>query len=82
MRTLRIFPLLALAQLGLAIFAIVAGVKFLKLQAWARTALEGLTWFFLAFIVAFKEAMTGSADPSPPAYLEGRDGGPSGSVEA
>ena len=35
----RIFPLLALAQAGLAILAIVAGVQFLKLQPWARAAL-------------------------------------------
>jgi hypothetical protein len=49
----RFFPLLAIAQVGLAILAIVAGVKFLKLQAWARAALEGLTWFFLTFIVGF-----------------------------
>lgn len=49
----RIFPLLALGQAGLAILAIVAGIKFLKLQAWARTVLEGLTWFFLTFIVGF-----------------------------
>ena len=49
----QIFPLLALAQVGLAIFAIVSGVKFLKLQARARAALEGLTWFFLTFIVGF-----------------------------
>jgi hypothetical protein len=28
-------------------------VKFLKLQPWARAALEGLTWLFLTFIVGF-----------------------------
>ena len=49
----RFIPLLALAQVCLAILSIAAGVKFLKLHAWARTALEGLTWFFLTFIVGF-----------------------------
>lgn len=49
----RIFPLLTLAQVGLASVGVVAGVKLLKLQAWARAALEGLTWLFLTFTVGF-----------------------------
>ncbi|MCP4345385.1 MAG: DUF3810 domain-containing protein [Desulfobacterales bacterium] len=50
---LRIFPLLAIVQIGFAILALVSGINFLKLKSWARNVLETLTWIFLVFIVCF-----------------------------
>jgi len=49
----RLFPLLAVTQVGVAILAIASGINFLNLKLWARGVLEGLTWFFLLFVVGF-----------------------------
>jgi hypothetical protein len=38
------FALLSLAQLGLAGFVLYAAIQFLRRRAWARTALEVMTW--------------------------------------
>lgn len=48
-----IFPILAVVQLALAILGLFSGINFLKLKAWARPALEGLTWIILIFILGF-----------------------------
>ena len=49
----RFFPLLAVVQLGVAVFGIISGVNFLKLKAWSRNALEILTWLALVFVISF-----------------------------
>lgn len=49
----RFFPFLAIIQIGVAIVGIISGVNFLKLKAWARNALEILTWLVLIFVVGF-----------------------------
>ncbi len=43
------FILLGVLQLGVGIFFLVAGIQFLKLRAWARTALEISTWLGLIY---------------------------------
>ncbi len=48
-----IFPLLAIVQIGIGSLGVVAGIQFLKLKAWARSALEVLTWLFLLFVLGF-----------------------------
>ena len=47
------FDLLALFQINLAVFIIIASIYFLKLHAWARTALEVVSWLGLTYIVGF-----------------------------
>jgi hypothetical protein len=49
----KIFPLLAIVQIGAAVLGLVSGINFLKLKAWARSVLEGLTWLLLVFILGF-----------------------------
>jgi len=49
----RLFPLLAIIQIGFAIIGLVSGINFLKLKAWSRNALEILTWVLLLFMVGF-----------------------------
>lgn len=49
----KIFPLLAIVQIGVAVLGLASGINFLKLKAWARSVLEGLTWLLLIFIVGF-----------------------------
>jgi lysylphosphatidylglycerol synthetase-like protein (DUF2156 family) len=49
----RYFGWLVLAQLVLAAVAIVAGIQFLQLRAWSRTALEILSWISLIYVVGF-----------------------------
>jgi lysylphosphatidylglycerol synthetase-like protein (DUF2156 family) len=49
----RYFDWLVPAQLVLAAVAIVAGVQFLRLQSWARVALEILSWISLIYVVGF-----------------------------
>jgi len=56
----RFFPLLAIVQIGVAVFGIVSGVNFLKLKPWSRTALEILTWLVLVFVVVFMLFWVGS----------------------
>lgn len=48
-----IFSLLAIVQIGVGVLGLVSGINFLKLKAWSRKVLEGLTWLFLVFIVGF-----------------------------
>ncbi len=40
-------------QLLVAIFVLVAAIQFLRLRAWARTALEVVTWLQLIYTVGF-----------------------------
>lgn len=40
----------ALFQLALSVVAVLAGIDFLRLKAWARTALEWLSWLSLAYL--------------------------------
>ena len=47
------FDLLALAQVALAAFIIIASIQFLRLRRWARTALEVIAWLGLVYIVGF-----------------------------
>ncbi len=47
------FGLLASIQMLLGVFVVVAGVQFLKLQRWARTALEVVSWLALVYVVGF-----------------------------
>ena len=49
----KVFPLLAVAQIIVAIFGLFAGVNFLKLKSWSRKALEILTWALILFVVGF-----------------------------
>jgi lysylphosphatidylglycerol synthetase-like protein (DUF2156 family) len=49
----RYFGWLVLVQLVLAAVAIVAGIQFLRLRNWARTALEILSWISLIYVVGF-----------------------------
>lgn len=50
---LKYFPFLFALQICLGILAISAGIQFLKLKAWARTALEAMTWLLLLYVVGF-----------------------------
>lgn len=50
---IKIFPLLAIVQIGVAVLGLVSGIKFLKFEAWSRSTLEGLTWILLIFILGF-----------------------------
>ncbi len=49
----KIFPLLAIVEIGVGVVGLVSGINFLKLKAWARSVLEGLTWVLLVFILGF-----------------------------
>ncbi len=49
----RYFGWLVVAQLVLAAVAIVAGIQFLQLRPWSRTALEMLSWISLIYVVGF-----------------------------
>ena len=49
----RFFPLLAIVQIGVAVFGIISGINFLKLKPWSRNALEMLTWLVLLFAAGF-----------------------------
>lgn len=53
----KIFPFLAIAQVGLGATALIAGINFLKLKAWARPILEGFTWFLLSYVVVLLVVM-------------------------
>jgi lysylphosphatidylglycerol synthetase-like protein (DUF2156 family) len=53
MSMFRYFTWFVMAQLGLAVVAIVAGIQFLKLRPWARAALEILSWISLIYVVGF-----------------------------
>jgi hypothetical protein len=47
------FGILALSQVALAIFVLMASIHFLHLRKWARTALEIITWSALFYVVGF-----------------------------
>jgi hypothetical protein len=47
------FGLLLVIQTAVAALAIGSGIAFLKLKAWARTAIEGLSWFTLVYSAGF-----------------------------
>jgi hypothetical protein len=47
------FGLIAMMQVALAIFIIIASIQFLRLRRWARTALEVIAWLGLVYIVGF-----------------------------
>lgn len=49
----RLFPLIAIVQIGFAALGLISGIHFLKLRSWARHALEMLTWLCLLFLLAF-----------------------------
>jgi len=43
--------LVASVQIVFAVFVLFAGIQFLKLHAWARTALEVVSWLGLVYVV-------------------------------
>jgi hypothetical protein len=47
------FGLIAMVQVVLAIFIIIASIQFLRLRRWARTALEVIAWLGLVYLVSF-----------------------------
>jgi hypothetical protein len=49
----RYFDSLAIIQILFALFVIIACIYFLKLRAWARAALEGISWLGLLFVAGF-----------------------------
>jgi hypothetical protein len=49
----RMFPYLMVLQTLVAVFALAAGIQFLRLRAWARTAFEVMYWLALIWIVGF-----------------------------
>jgi len=50
------FGLLALVQLASAAFVLYAAIQFLRRRAWARTALESMTWLSIVGTVGFVAA--------------------------
>jgi hypothetical protein len=73
----RHFDLLALFQINLAVFILVASIFFLKLYAWARTALEVVSWLGLAYVIAFTVFFV----VLTVAGIFGRNSGPGGTEE-
>lgn len=49
----RLFPLLAVLQMGIAVSGLVSGINFLKFKPWSRTVLEMLTWLLIVFVLVF-----------------------------
>jgi hypothetical protein len=49
----RSFGILALLQVALAIFVLIASIQFLRLHKWARSALEIISWLGLVYVVGF-----------------------------
>jgi len=47
------FGVAVLAQTGVGILAIIAGIHFLKLRRWARVCLEVLSWIAVVFLVGY-----------------------------
>jgi hypothetical protein len=45
--------LLVFLQLAVSFITLVAGIAFLRLRAWARTAIEAITWLSLVYVVGF-----------------------------
>ncbi len=49
----KIFPVLAIVQIFVAVLGLVSGINFLKLKSWTRGMLEALTWLLLIFVLGF-----------------------------
>ena len=47
------FEPIAVVQISFAIFILIASIQFLRLQRWARTALEVISWLGLVYMVGF-----------------------------
>jgi hypothetical protein len=47
------FGIIALLQVALAIFVLMASIHFLKLRKWARNAVEIVAWLGLLYVVGF-----------------------------
>jgi hypothetical protein len=47
------FGLIAFLQILFAGFSLFAGIQFLRLRSWARTALEVIAWLGLTYIIGF-----------------------------
>ena len=47
------FQFIALLQIAVSIFVLIAGIQFLKLRKWARNGLEVISWVGLILTVAF-----------------------------
>jgi len=49
----RIFPFLAVVQIGVGVVGLFSGINFLKLKSSSRTVLEVLCWLLLLFVAGF-----------------------------
>ena len=47
------FEIIAMVQVALAVFILIASIQFLRLRRWARTALEVMIWLGLVYVVGF-----------------------------
>jgi len=47
----RYFIVVPLAVMAVSVFVLIAAVEFLKLRAWARTALEAVSWLHVAYVI-------------------------------
>jgi len=70
---IKIFPSIAIIEMGFGILGIVSGIHFLKLKASARSALELLTWLLLILILGFMvfwffNWLTFPSQNSPPGF--------------
>ena len=63
---LRYFDTLAILQILFALFIIIACIQFLKLHAWARAALEGISWLGLVFVAGFGIFWIAESTADPP----------------
>lgn len=52
-----VHPVIAVSQVALAALAVVAGVQFLALKAWARVVLEALSWLVIALLAVMALSM-------------------------
>ena len=52
-RILTVVPVLAIIQLVVGALGLGAAIQLLKFKAWARAALEALTWLALIFVIGF-----------------------------
>ncbi len=66
----KIYPLIALLQVGIGVLGLVSGMNFLKLKPWARYGLQVLTGLLLVFVLGFMVfwefswvSMTSNHDP-------------------
>ena len=49
----KIFPLIAVVRIIVAVLGFISGINFLKLKAWSRRILEILTWAIILFVIGF-----------------------------